>query len=413
MPGPAQGIKTTGWVTARRDHATVWFIDVWTGRETIQVAARKGEHSFPPPTLGAAVAIASKAADDGVHWIESLTVISAPDAADTFRTPLSRAELGREDIMDRRHLWVRNPTFAAIARFRDDLLWMTRSHFRDRGFTEVAPPILTPVTLYKPETALPIKVQDQDVYLTQCVAYYLEALSLGLGPVLAIGPSFRGEESRSKRHLIEYTHIKAEAPFCTLDQGVSLVESWIIAAIDLLETQLETLPQDLQPSRLPKRPPYRIVSHLEAADILRLSGHTMPPNDEIGTREEERLAALIGEPIWIAYPPAVTEPFPYALKPDDPNRVLVADLIADGGYGEILGLAEKHQTIADLEARLRDDGRFDDPAYAFIMETLKYGAPPRIAFGAGVERLIRWLLQLEHVKDAIPFPRVMRRRISP
>jgi asparaginyl-tRNA synthetase len=350
---------------------------------------------------------------EGLLWLDSMTVRSAPTSADIFRTPLSRKDLSSEDVMNRRHLWARNPTFAAIARYRDDLLWATRSWFRSQGFTEVTPPILTPVTLYDSSTAVPIAVNGESVFLTQCTAYYLEALSLGMGPVLAIGPSFRGAESRSRRHLVEYTHIKAEAPFMTLDDGRILVETWIAHLIEQLTAIHQALPDPVRPAKLPPAPPYRVMTHREAADILHAAGCALPENHAIGSSEEEQLSKLVGAPFWIAYPPADTEPFPYALKADDPTRVLVADLIANDGFGEILGLAQKHQSLDELVGRMGADGRDQDPAYAFVKETIAFGAPPRIAFGAGVERLIRWMLQLDHVKDAIPFPRVIRRRIYP
>ena len=303
----------------------------------------------------------------------------------------------------------------AILKFRGELMRIIREWFYQNHFIEFDAPILTPAPLYDDKTAMSINVHNENVYLTQCAGFYLEAAAHAFERVFNMGPSFRGEESRSKRHLMEYWHIKAEIAFGNREDIIALVENIIAYITRECQTKckniLNILGIEICTDGL--KSPFPRITYEDATTYLQNNGYDAYFGRGISTAEEEELSKLYDSPFWIVGIPRAVEPFPYVVDQSDTRVTMVADLIASNGCGELLGVAEKIHSLNMLKERMQEKNKFEDARYKFVKEVHQAGCVPHIAFGMGLERLIRWLLNLPHVRDAIPFPRVVRRNIAP
>ena len=320
-----------------------------------------------------------------------------------------------KQLLDYRHIYLRNPKVMATLKFRSELMRIVREWFHSNRFIEFDAPILTPTPLYEEKTAIPVTIHGEDVYLSQCAGFYLEAAAHAFERVFNMGPSFRGEESRSKRHLMEYWHIKAELAFGNRDDIIGIVEE-VIGYITLqcqeqCKDILNILGVELCTDGL--KVPFPRITYEEAVEYLKEKGVNTIFGEGISTAGEEELSKFYESPFWIMGIPRSVEPFPYVIDPSDTRVTMVADLIASRGCGELLGVAEKIHDPAMLEERMQEKGKESDLNYQFVKDVHQAGCVPHIAFGMGLERLIRWLLGIAHVRDAIPFPRVVRRRIYP
>jgi asparaginyl-tRNA synthetase len=422
------GVELLGWVTAKRVHSQVTFLDVCDSTGVIQVVVRRDGDAPGMVDFAAKLAVESAIVVRG----KVRTRVGKPSEIDAAEielvggvrkefSPHPRSDVdifdssNTENLLNNRHMYLRNPKVMAILRFRSQLLHHMRQWFYSNEFTAIEAPILTPVPLYEDATAMAIDVHDERVFLTQCVGYYLEAAVHGFERVYNIGPSFRGEESRSKRHLMEYWHIKAEIAWMNLDEIIVMVE-------DIIRTLTEACTSDaLATAEILGRPgcsdglktPFPRISYEEALQRLRDVGMVAEFGMNLGSEEEAELSKAFDRPFWVTGIPRVLEPFPYVIDPGDSRVTRVADLIASNGYGELLGVAEKIHNREMLEERMSEKGREHDPRYDFVRDVHDVGCVPHAAFGMGVERLIRWMLNIPHVRDAIPFPRTFRRKVSP
>jgi len=314
-----------------------------------------------------------------------------------------------------KHLYIRNPILMQIIRFRQELVGGLRAWFDGNGFTSVDAPILTLVSLYEDETAVQLELHGQPVFLTQCAGYYLEAAVHAFERVYNIGPGFRAAESESSRHLVEYWHVKAEVAWTELEDLLGMVEEMFRCIVTHAYGVVERLAPDLRVPFQPDRmlPPYERISYRQALERLEAKGISMKFGDNIQGERQLSLASDFQCPFWLVGLPAEHEPFPYQLDPDDGRLTLTADLIAPGRFGEILGVAQKIHEPETLEARMRDKGKASDSNYDFVRDVHSFGCVPHTAFGMGLERLIRWLLGLSHVRDTNAFPRLVGRRFYP
>lgn len=422
------GVELQGWLKSRRRSGGILFLDVVdsTGKvqcvieeskvvpEIFELAQRVSLESAIE-VRGIVVSHANKMREiavEGLSVIGEATLRISPQPRSDF-DPFDPALTGH--MLQNRHLYLRNPKIMAILKYRSFLLSEVRHWFESRQFTELDAPILTPVPLYDDRTAMPVTVDKENVFLTQCVGYYLEAAVHAFERVYNMGPSFRGEESRSPRHLMEYHHIKAEIAFGNLDDMIRMVEDLIShitrATMEKSPDTARILESTLCLDGL--KTPFPRISYEEAITILNLHGVDFVFGQSLSGDEELLLSRLFNAPLWITGIPRAVEPFPYCIDPNDTRITRVADLIASNGKGELLGVAEKIHDLKTLDERLEEKGKLQDPRYEWIREVHQLGCVPHAAFGMGVERLIRWMLNAQHVRDAIPFPRVFRRRIYP
>lgn len=418
------------WLQGRRRHSNVIFLDLVDSTGSIQAVLTKKESRQD------VFEIADKVPLESAIMVKGEVVVDAKNSkkieikvyhlevigeAKINISPQPRSDFDIFDpaltrhLLAMRHIYLRNPKVMAIMRFRHLLMSYMRDWFNANGFIEINAPILTPVPLYEDETAMPINVHDERVFLTQCVGYYLEAAVHGFERVYNMGPSFRGEESRSKRHLMEYWHIKAELAFGNREDIMALVEQ----IIKYLTAKCQESTEEIQAILGTKmcldglKIPYARIGYEDAISTLQKQGVDIEFGDSLSSAEEEALSHQFKGPFWVVGIPRDVEPFPYVIDASDMRKTMVADLIASRGFGELLGVAEKIHTIEMLDERMGEKGKLGDPRYEWVREVHQLGCVPHIAFGMGVERLIRWLLNMAHVRDAIPFPRIFRRKVYP
>lgn len=313
-----------------------------------------------------------------------------------------------------RHLYIRNPKMIHIMRMRHVLLEDIRKWFSKNGFIELNAPILSQNTLYDEESAISLKINNRKVFLTQCVGYYLEASVHALEKVYNIGPSFRAQESHTKRHLMEYWHVKAEIAFTDLEDMIDLVEKFLYQIFKSMG-KINEENQKILGKKIPNPPkiPFPRISYEDAIKYLNKNGSKVKFGDHIGPDEEAILQKKFKNgAYWITGNARSIEPFPYSLDLSNEKTVKTADLIING-YGELLGVAEKISDIDMLMDRMKEKKRHKDKRYDWIREVHQMGPIPHAAVGMGLERLMRWLFGIPHVKDAIPFPRSFRRTVYP
>ena len=319
-------------------------------------------------------------------------------------------------LLTYRHLYLRNPKVMALLKFRSLTMKVIRDWFDANGFLEFDAPILTTTPLYADRSAVPAQIPDYSLFLTQCAGFYLEAGAQAFDKVYNMGPSFRGEESRSKRHLIEYWHVKAEMLSGNREDIINIVETLVSHITKELKAAsaeiLKPLGTDLCLDGL--KTPYPRISYAEAIDQLQALGmKDSRYGEDISTAEAEALSKQFDSPFWIVGVPRSIEPFPYCIDPTDKRLCMVADLIASNGCGEFVGVAEKICDPKMLRERMDEKGKGSDPRYQFVKDVHDAGCAPHIAFGMGFERLIRWLVKAPHVRDTIPFPRCVGRQPTP
>lgn len=428
-PQGGTAIVFYGWVKARRQHKRVVFLDVTDSTGTVQCMVEAGNK--PAFELArrmsqeTAVKITGVLADTGranpsreirVHDIEVVgisTINISPYPRGNIDIQDPRLQ---EQLLDKRHFYLRNEKFAAILKFRHILTRIVHQWFHENGFIEIHAPVLTPTPLYDDRTAMAIKVHGQDVYLTQCVGFYLEQAVHSFEKIYNIGPSFRAEESRSKRHLMEYWHIKAELAFVDFEDMASVVERFIHDVSEQCIREGHELVNIIGTTMCDDgtKTPFPRINYDEAVEWLKTQGSDIEFGKSLGSDEETLLSQRFGEtPFWVVGIPRSIEPFPYVIDAADIRLTKTADLIASRGFGELLGIAEKIHSLTMLDERLAEKGKAGDARYEWLRELRQYGCVPHGGFGMGLERFIRWLLQIPHVRDTIPFHRAFGRRIDP
>jgi asparaginyl-tRNA synthetase len=420
-------VELLGWIRSRRHHSHVVFVDVVDSTGAIQLVLNEtttdetqyGAAKSVPIESAIRVAGTLNTSDKGQReiMVNAFTVISVDSLC---LQPQPRAGFDIFDPKMAKHIiankavYLREPHYMAILRFRAKVMQIVREWFELNGFLEFDAPILVLAPLYDDSTAMKIDVHGQDVFLSQCAGFFLEAATMAFEKVYNMGPSFRGEESRSKRHLKEYWHIKAELAFGDRDDIIEIVESLLIfvhaRVNEVCKEEMTVLGSSLRSADF--RAPFARITYEEAVKHVQSKGSDTKIGVGISSKDEEELAKLFDGPFWVLGIPRGVEPFPYVIDETNPTVTKVADLIAPRGYGELCGVAEKIFNPLMLNERMGEKGKLGDPRYDFVVDIHRSACVPHIAFGMGLERLLRWLLDIPHVRDTIPFPRLAGRSIN-
>lgn len=329
--------------------------------------------------------------------------------------PISLKEHGKGFLMDHRHLWIRSSLQVPILRIRHEVMQAIRDFFDARGFTATEAPILTPTSVEGTTTLFEVDYFGDKAYLTQSGQLYLEATAMALGKVYWIGPTFRAERSKTRKHLTEFWMAEAEAAFYDHEDNLKLQEElvrYIVQrATEKRSKELEWLERDIQLLRKEVEAPFARTTYAEALEILREKGHEIGWGEDFGAPEEKTLGNHFGRPVFVEALPAEMKAFYMEPMPDNPELVLAADLIAPEGYGELIGGSQRISDPKLLEERLSKFGLPREP-YQWYIDLRRYGSVPHSGFGLGVERTVTWICGIAHIRETIPFPRQLY-RLSP
>ena len=413
-----QEIEIRGWVYNLRSSGSIHFLLLRDGTGILQaVAARQdlspdvfeavGALTQESSVIVTGVAREDRRAPGGYELsLRRLTVVQTAAAY-----PITPKEHGVEFLMDHRHLWLRSARPRAIMRVRAEVERAICDYLDDHGYVRMDTPILTPSACEGTTTLFETPYFERRAYLTQSGQLYNEANAAALGRVYCFGPTFRAEKSKTRRHLMEFWMVEPEAAFLDLEGCMALEEAMVAYVVQrVLERrrqELLTLERDLAPLER-VRPPFPRLSYDEAVERLRERGHAMRWGDDFGGDEETVISQLHDRPVFIHRYPAECKAFYMRPDPARPEVVLGADLLASEGYGEIIGGGERISDLALLERRLRE-ANLPRAEYEWYLDLRRYGSVPHSGFGIGIERTVAWICGLEHVRETIPYPRLINR----
>ncbi len=326
--------------------------------------------------------------------------------------PITPKEHGTEFLMDHRHLWLRSKKQHAIMKIRNEIIRATYEFFHQEGFVKVDPPILTGSAPEGTTELFATKYFDEDAYLSQSGQLYMEAAAMALGKVFSFGPTFRAEKSKTKRHLIEFWMIEPEMAFVEFNENLEYQENYVShvvqSVLENCKVELHTLGRDTAKLENIKAP-FPRITYDEAIKFLQDKGFDdIEWGDDFGAPHETAIAESYDKPVFITHYPTSLKPFYMQPAPDRDDVVLCADLIAPEGYGEIIGGSERVHDLDLLEARLKEHG-LDQETYKWYTELRQYGSVPHSGFGLGLERTVAWISGAPHVRETIPFPRLLNR----
>jgi asparaginyl-tRNA synthetase len=326
--------------------------------------------------------------------------------------PITPKEHGTEFLMDHRHLWLRSRKQHAIMKIRNEVIRATYEFFNNNNFVKIDPPILTASSAEGTTELFHTKYFDEDAYLSQSGQLYMEAAAMAFGKVFSFGPTFRAEKSKTRRHLIEFWMIEPEMAFVEHEESLEVQEQYVEYIVQSVlkncHLELDTLGRDK--SKLENiKAPFPRITYDEAIALLKEKGFDdIEWGDDFGAPHETAIAESFDKPVFITHYPAAIKAFYMKPDPNRPEVVLCADLIAPEGYGEIIGGSQRIDDFELMEARFKEHG-LTGQAYEWYLDLCKYGSVPHSGFGLGLERTIAWISGTEHVRETIPFPRLLNR----
>ncbi len=419
-----QEVTLHGWLHGRRSSGKLHFLQLRDGTGTIQCVVFKGNVTpetfqdadhLPQETSVAVTGTVKKDERSPLGYeldVRGLRVFARP--AREF--PIGHKEHGVAFLMEQRHLWLRSQRQQVILRVRHTVEKAIRDFLDGRGFTLVDAPIFTPAACEGTSTLFEVPYFDLGkAYLTQSGQLYMEAAAMALGKVYCFGPTFRAEKSKTRRHLTEFWMVEPEVAYMDLDGDMELMEQFVSHVVQTAlakhRRELETvLERDV--SALEKvTPPFPRITYTDAVEVIQKAGHPMKWGDDIGGDEETVVAKQFDRPVMVHRYPADMKAFYFKKDPNDPKVALGCDVLAPEGYGEIIGGGQREDDLATLEAAI-EHHKLPKEAFEWYLDVRRYGTVPHAGFGMGVERCVAWICGLHHVRETIPFARMME-RITP
>lgn len=336
------------------------------------------------------------------------TVVHEPTAP----FPIDLTEHTPGFLMDHRHLWMRTGRQVPILRIRDAVFRAVRSFFYEHGFVATEAPILTGTSVEGTTTLFTVDYFGEDAYLGQSGQLYLEATAMALGKVYWIGPVFRAEKSKTRKHLTEFWMAEAEMAYCDHTENLHLQEKLVAYIVEAVvqerREELALLKRDVDRLVEEVSLPFPRVDYAAAIELLQNNGHEISFGDDFGAPHEAFLGDHFGKPVFIERLPTSIKPFYMKRDPADPARVLAADLIAPEGYGELIGGSQRADSLEELHSQLAENHLSPEP-YEWYLDLRRYGSVPHSGFGLGVARMIAWICGVPHIRETIPFARQINR----
>ena len=413
-----QEVTLRGWLYNKRSSGKLHFLQVRDGTGVIQCVVFKGEVS--PETFQAADHIAQESslivtgtvradARSPIGFELSVKDLQVLQEAQDY--PITPKEHGVAFLLDHRHLWLRSSRQHALLRVRSEVIKACRDYFDEHGFTLLDAPIFTPAACEGTTTLFPVDYFGDTVYLTQSGQLYMEAGAMAFGKVYCFGPTFRAEKSKTRRHLTEFWMIEPEVAYCDLDGDMALAEDFIEYVVQRVirtrRTELLSLERDLSKLENVKKP-FPRISYGEAIELLQKKGVEISWGADFGGDEETLISESFDRPVIIHRYPVENKAFYMKADPDNPQVALCMDVLGPEGYGEIIGGGQREDDLAVLQTKIRAHD-LPEEAFSWYLDLRRYGSVPHAGFGMGIERMVTWLCGLHHVRESIPFPRMLER----
>ncbi|HWR41326.1 MAG TPA: asparagine--tRNA ligase [Patescibacteria group bacterium] len=413
-----QEVIVQGWLYNQRSSGKIRFLIVRDGSglvQSVMVKKEIGEELFAEAAkltqesaLKVKGIVNAEARSVGGYEI-MVTGLEIVSIAEEY--PITHKDHGVDFLAERRHLWIRTPRQNAILRIRSEVAHAFREFFYQRDFVLADAPIITPAACEGTTTLFELDYHGEKAFLSQSGQLYNEANAMAFGKIYCFGPTFRAEKSKTRRHLLEFWMIEAEMAYFDLDDNMNLQEEMVCYVIqrvlDRCENELKVLERDVEKLRAVQLP-FPRISYTEAVEILKKSGEDFQWGDDFGAPHETIISSHFSAPVFVHRYPTAIKAFYMKPDPQDPNVVLGADLLAPEGYGEIIGGGQRIDDLQLLEQRIAEH-QLPQEAFEWYFDLRRYGTVPHSGFGLGIERTIAWICGLDHIRETIPFPRMLHK----
>jgi asparaginyl-tRNA synthetase len=413
-----QEVTIRGWLYNMRSSGKLRFLLVRDGSQTIQCVVFKNdvtEKTFEDTdklTQESSLIISGKVAADNRSPIGfEIQVKHLEIVHIAAEYPITKKEHGTDFLMDHRHLWLRSSRQHAIIRIRHQVIHAARKFFDDQGYLLVDSPIFTPNAAEGTTSLFETDYFGSKAYLTQSGQLYAEASAMAFGKVYCFGPTFRAEKSKTRRHLTEFWMIEPEVAFFDLNDDMKLAEDFVYfivkSVLDNRRAELEILERNI--SMLEKViPPFPKIHYNEAVEILKKNNIDFKYGEDFGGTDETVISEQFDRPVIVHHYPAEVKAFYMKRDPEHPEYALAMDMLAPEGFGEIIGGSQREDDYDELLKRIKEQNLPED-AFTWYLDLRKYGSVPHSGFGLGIERTIGWICGIKHVRETVPFPRMMQR----
>ena len=414
-----QEITLSGWLFNKRSGGKIKFLVLRDGSGYLQCVYFKGNVSEDVFNLAdrigqeSSIEVTGKVKAEprapGGYELDATDLHLISEAHDY---PITPKDHGIEFLMDNRHLWLRSSKQVAILRIRHRIVKAIRDFFDDRGFTLMDPPILTPAACEGTSTLFETEYFDLGkAYLTQSGQLYAEAGAMALGKVYTFGPTFRAEKSKTRRHLTEFWMVEPEVAFNTLDDDMDLAEEFLEHIVQTIlkerQEELKVLERDTSILEKVVRP-FPRISYDEAVEILKKNGVDFQYGNDLGATDETIISNQFDRPVMVHRYPSAVKAFYMKRDPENPALALAVDVLAPEGCGEIIGGSQREDNYDLLLARIKEHN-LPQEAFEWYLDLRRFGSVPHAGFGLGLERTVGWICGLDHVRETIPFPRMIYR----
>lgn len=413
-----QEVEIRGWLYNKRSSGKIRFLLVRDGTGLIQGTLYSTEkdqplfETFDRLTQESSLIVRGRVREDkrapGGYEI-GITGLEIIQVAEDY--PITPKEHGVPFLMEHRHLWLRSQKQNAVLQVRAELIRAIRDFFDGRGFRLMDTPILTPSACEGTTTLFETEYFDQKAYLSQSGQLYNEATAMAFGKVYCFGPTFRAEKSKTRKHLIEFWMVEPEVAFATLEDTIELSEDLILYILERIlekrKRELDILERETEPLERVRKP-FPRITYEEALKQLQAKGSKIEWGTDLGAPEETLLSEIYDVPVCVTHFPAAIKAFYMQPDPERPDLVLGVDVMASEGYGELVGGGQRVHDLNLLEQRIKEYN-LPRKAYEWYIDLRKYGSVPHAGFGLGVERTLGWVCKIKHIREAIPFPRLLYR----
>jgi len=411
-------VTLKGWVYSRTDKGKLQFILLRDGSGYIQAVGFKKElspeafESITKLTQESSVILTGMVrAEPRSPGGYELGITDCQIVQISEEYPIAPKEHGVDFLMEKRHLWLRSRKQHAVLRVRVEVVRAIRDWLDDHGFYNMDTPILTPAACEGTSTLFETDYFGEPAFLTQSGQLYNEANIFAFGKVYCFGPTFRAEKSKTRRHLTEFWMVEPEMAFHNLYDCMEVEEqfvSYIVArALERCGPELEILERDIEPLKK-ITPPFPRLSYDEAVELVNKDGLELPWGEDLGAPHETAIGSHFDKPVFVHHYPTRCKAFYMEPEPGRPEVCRSVDLLASEGYGEIIGGGERMSDPALLSQRI-DEHKLPREAYGWYLDLRRYGSVPHAGFGLGVERTVTWITGIHHLRETIPFPRMLER----